>query len=155
FVANVCLHVFPTRRSSDLGTTSRYAPPVVTISTLPVASWSVRSWIVLGAASVISPCVSWAARRQSLSPPPIEIEERMSMTLRPALLLLVASLLGGCVTTGDVDPMRTSKGRDEARDAYVQLGIAYIQQGDTQRAKVPLKNALELDPSNADAHAAL
>ena len=77
------------------------------------------------------------------------------MTLRPTLLLLVASLLGGCVTTGDVDPMRTAKGRDEARDAYVQLGIAYIQQGDTQRAKVPLKNALELDSSNADAHAAL
>lgn len=77
------------------------------------------------------------------------------MTLRPALLLLVASLLGGCVTTGDVDPMSTAKGRDEARDAYVQLGIAYIQQGDTQRAKVPLKNALDLDSSNADAHAAL
>lgn len=77
------------------------------------------------------------------------------MTLRPALLLLVVSLLAGCVTTGDVDPMRTAKGRDEARDAYVQLGIAYIQQGDTQRAKVPLKNALDLDSSNADAHAAL
>jgi type IV pilus assembly protein PilF len=77
------------------------------------------------------------------------------MTLRPALFLLVASLLGGCVTTGDVDPMRTVKGRDEARAAYVQLGIAYIQQGDTQRAKVPLKSALELNPSDADAHAAL
>ena len=77
------------------------------------------------------------------------------MTLRPALLLLVVCLLGGCVTTGDVDPMRTAKGRDEARDAYVQLGIAYIQQGDTQRAKIPLKNALDLDPSDADAHAAL
>ena len=77
------------------------------------------------------------------------------MTLRPTLLLLVVSLLSGCVTTGDIDPMRTAKGRDEARDAYVQLGIAYIQQGDTQRAKVPLKNALELDASNADAHAAL
>lgn len=77
------------------------------------------------------------------------------MTLRPALLLLVVSLLAGCVTTGDVDPMRTAKGRDEARDAYVQLGLAYIQQGDTQRAKVPLKSALDLDPSSADANAAL
>lgn len=77
------------------------------------------------------------------------------MTLRPALFLLVVSLLGGCVTTGDVDPMRTTKGREEARDAYVQLGIAYIQQGDTQRAKVPLKSALDLDASHADAHAAL
>lgn len=77
------------------------------------------------------------------------------MTLRPALLLLVVSLLAGCVTTGDVDPMRTAEGREKARDAYVKLGVAYIQQGDTQRAKVPLKNALDLDSSNADAHAAL
>ena len=77
------------------------------------------------------------------------------MTLRPALLLLAASLLAGCVSTGNVDPMKTSKGRDEARDAYVQLGIGYLQQGETERAKVPLKKALELDSSNADAHAAL
>lgn len=77
------------------------------------------------------------------------------MTLRPALLLLAASLLAGCVTTGSVDPMKTDKGRDEARDAYVQLGIGYLQQGQTGRAKVPLKKALELDSANADAHAAL
>ena len=77
------------------------------------------------------------------------------MPLRPSLLLLITALLTGCVTTGDVNPMRTDKGRKEALDAYVQLGIAYIQQGDTQRAKVPLKNALDLDSSNADANAAL
>lgn len=77
------------------------------------------------------------------------------MTLRPALLLLTASVLAGCVSTGNVDPMKTGKGRDEARDAYTQLGIGYLQQGATERAKVPLKKALELDSSNADAHAAL
>ncbi|MGP0172472.1 type IV pilus biogenesis/stability protein PilW [Pseudomonas sp. NCHU5208] len=77
------------------------------------------------------------------------------MPLRPSLLLLIAALLTGCVTTGDVNPLKTDKGRKAAVDAYVQLGIAYIQQGDTQRAKVPLKNALDIDSSNADAHAAL
>ncbi|MDP3813559.1 type IV pilus biogenesis/stability protein PilW [Pseudomonas sp.] len=77
------------------------------------------------------------------------------MTLRPALLLVIASLLVGCVSTGNVDPMKTDKGRDEARDAYTQLGLGYLQRGATERAKVPLKKALELDPSNADAHAAL
>ena len=77
------------------------------------------------------------------------------MTLRPALLLLAASLLAGCVTTGNVDPMKTGKGREEARDAYVQLGIGYLQQGSTENAKVPLRKALEIDPSSADAHAAL
>ena len=35
--------------------------------------------------------------------------------------------------------MKTSKGRDEARAAYVQLGLGYLQQGMTERAKVPLK----------------
>jgi type IV pilus assembly protein PilF len=77
------------------------------------------------------------------------------MTLRPALFLLIAGLVAGCVSTGDVDPMRTGKGRDEARDAYIQLGIGYMQQGASERAKVPLKKALELDPSSADANAAL
>jgi type IV pilus assembly protein PilF len=77
------------------------------------------------------------------------------MTLRPALLLLIASLVAGCVSTGNVDPMKTGKGRDEARDAYTQLGIGYLQEGATERAKVPLKKALELDPASADAHAVL
>lgn len=77
------------------------------------------------------------------------------MTLRVALLVCVIGCLTGCVSTGHVDPMKTSKGRDQARDAYIQLGIGYLQQGDTERAKSPLKSALEIDPSNADAHTAL
>jgi type IV pilus assembly protein PilF len=78
------------------------------------------------------------------------------MTLRPALMLLAASLLAGCVSTGNnVDPLKTDKGRQEARDAYMQLGLGYLRNGDTERAKVPLKQALDLDPSSADVHATL
>ncbi|PVZ12460.1 MULTISPECIES: type IV pilus biogenesis/stability protein PilW [unclassified Pseudomonas] len=77
------------------------------------------------------------------------------MTLRAALLLLLVCLLPGCVTSGKVNPMDTQKGRNEARDAFVQLGLGYLMQGDTERAKVPLKNALDLDPSSQDANAAL
>lgn len=77
------------------------------------------------------------------------------MSLRFALVLLLAGLCSGCVLSGDYNPMRTSKGRDEARVAYVQLGIGYLQQGMTERAKVPLKKALELDDSDPDANAAL
>ncbi|UFH50088.1 type IV pilus biogenesis/stability protein PilW [Pseudomonas sp. KNUC1026] len=77
------------------------------------------------------------------------------MTLRAALLLLLVGLLPGCVTTGKVNPMDTQKGRNEARDAYVQLGLGYLMQGDTERAKVPLKSALDLDSSSQDANAAL
>ncbi|MDO7897465.1 type IV pilus biogenesis/stability protein PilW [Pseudomonas citrulli] len=77
------------------------------------------------------------------------------MSLRFALILLLAGLCSGCVLSGDYNPMKTSKGRDEARAAYVQLGIGYLQQGMTERAKVPLKKALDLDDSDADANAAL
>lgn len=77
------------------------------------------------------------------------------MTLRAALLLVSTALLAACVSTGQVDPMKTDQGRDAARDAYIELGIGYLKQGATERAKVPLKKALELDPSNADANAAL
>ncbi|MDH4611332.1 type IV pilus biogenesis/stability protein PilW [Pseudomonas sp. BN102] len=77
------------------------------------------------------------------------------MTLRAALLLVSTALLAACVSTGHLDPMKTDKGRDAARDAYIELGIGYLKEGSTENAKVPLKQALELDPSNADAHAAL
>lgn len=76
------------------------------------------------------------------------------MSLRLALLCVI-SLLSGCVTTGNVDPLSTSKGREQATQAYVDLGVGYIQQGQSERAKVPLKKALELDSGNADANAAL
>jgi len=77
------------------------------------------------------------------------------MTLRAALFVLLATVLTGCVTTGKQDPLKTEKGRDEARDAYIQLGIGYLQMGNTEQAKVPLRQALEIDSSSADAHAAL
>ncbi|MBF7731145.1 type IV pilus biogenesis/stability protein PilW [Pseudomonas sp. N040] len=77
------------------------------------------------------------------------------MTLRVALFLMVVGLLAGCVTTGDTNPMKTPEGREKAVNAYVQLGVGYLQQGDTERAKAPLQKALDIDPSNADANAAL
>jgi type IV pilus assembly protein PilF len=77
------------------------------------------------------------------------------MSLRAALLLCLATSLAGCVSSGNVNPLTTSKGRDEARQAYVQLGLGYLQQGQVERAKAPLKSALDLDSSDADANAAL
>lgn len=77
------------------------------------------------------------------------------MTLRAALFLSFA-LVGGCVTTGGtVDPLDTPEGRDQARDAYIQLGLGYLMQGSTEKAKAPLKSALKIDPSSAEAHATL
>lgn len=77
------------------------------------------------------------------------------MSVRALLLSCFVMLLVGCVTTGHVDPLKTPQGRDEARKAYVQLGLGYFQQGQTERAKVPLKKALEIDSSDPAANAAL
>lgn len=78
------------------------------------------------------------------------------MILRAALFLSLAGLLAGCVTTGgSVDPLSTEEGRNQARDAYIQLGIGLLNQGATEKAKEPLKSALELDPSSAEAHVTL
>jgi len=78
------------------------------------------------------------------------------MTLRAALYLSLVCLLAGCVRTGGpVDPLSTREGRDAARDAYIQLGIGHLQQGSTEKAKEPLRKALELDPSSAEAYSAL
>ncbi|WP_040269384.1 type IV pilus biogenesis/stability protein PilW [Pseudomonas rhodesiae] len=76
------------------------------------------------------------------------------MPLRLALLLLITGI-AGCVSSGHDHPLQTGKGRDEARVAYVQLGLGYLQQGMSEQAKVPLKKALELDGDDADANAAL
>ncbi|TWI55436.1 type IV pilus assembly protein PilF [Pseudomonas duriflava] len=75
--------------------------------------------------------------------------------LRAVLVLALASVLAGCVTSGTSDPLKTAKGRENARDAYIRLGLGYLQEGNPERAKIPLKKALELDSSSADAHAAL
>jgi type IV pilus assembly protein PilF len=77
------------------------------------------------------------------------------MNSRAALIVLLSVALSACVSSGQVDPMETQKGRGEARDAYIQLGIGYLQKGYTERAKAPLSEALKIDPSNADAHTAL
>lgn len=77
------------------------------------------------------------------------------MLLRTTMFLLLGGLLSGCVSTGPQDPMKTEDGRKAARDAYVQLGIGYLQKGSPSQAKVPLKKALEINSSDADAHAAL
>ena len=78
------------------------------------------------------------------------------MTLRALLLLSLAMVLAGCVKSGGpVDPMSTQKGRDEARDAYIQLGIGHLNQGATEKAKDPLRKALEIDPNSAGTYAVL
>ena len=77
------------------------------------------------------------------------------MILRAALPVVLVSLLAGCVSSGDSSSMTGDKGRSEAREAYVQLGLGYLQQGMTEQAKIPLRKALELDKADPDTNAAL
>jgi type IV pilus assembly protein PilF len=78
------------------------------------------------------------------------------MNSRLAILLCLASLLAGCMShTSGMNPLSTAQGREDARDAYIQLGIGYLQKGAAERAKEPLSKALEIDPNHAGAHAAL
>lgn len=77
------------------------------------------------------------------------------MIVRAGLLLILCSVLSACVSSGNTPALRTEDGRSQARDAYIQLAIGYLQEGLTEQAKMPLQKALEIDPNSADAHAAL
>ncbi len=61
--------------------------------------------------------------------------------------LLIAAL-SGCVSdsgTRDADVVKASQ-------LYTELGLAYLKQGDTERAEVRLKKAVALNDRNANAH---
>lgn len=68
----------------------------------------------------------------------------------------VAALLAGCVSTStSQNPMKTAEGRQEAVQAYIDLGKGYLRTGQPERAKDPLKKALAISPSEAEALEAL
>jgi type IV pilus assembly protein PilF len=71
------------------------------------------------------------------------LHARLAVSL--ALILLVA----GCVAS----PHKASRAHDAA-SYNVQLGIAYMNQGDLERAKDKLDRALTQDPESADVHSA-
>ena len=64
-------------------------------------------------------------------------------------LALGMGLAAGCAT----DPNAGGEGNAErAADANARLGLAYLEQGDHQRARMKLQRALEFDAAHADAH---
>jgi len=75
----------------------------------------------------------------------------MRTTTLIASLLLAAAVLAACATT-DGEERKTSP-RDAA--AYnVQLGIAYLKQGNVQAAQEKIERALKQNPSNPDVQTA-
>lgn len=82
-------------------------------------------------------------------------EQSLVSPWRGVALACVMAILAGCVQTGDVQPMRTGEGRERAKQAYIELGKGYLQEGLTAQAKGPLQSALEIDPSDAETHEVL
>ncbi|WP_020408505.1 type IV pilus biogenesis/stability protein PilW [Hahella ganghwensis] len=80
---------------------------------------------------------------------------RLSCLRRLSLLIIVQFLfVSGCVTTVE-GPYRAKASKSKAAEQYVQLGLAYFQNREYDRATEKLSRALELEPQNATAHAAL
>lgn len=75
-------------------------------------------------------------------------------TIRSLAVLILLGLMTGCVTTSD-SPFQREADRDEAVQKYVKLAMAYIGQGNMERARGHLDRALELDPDNAGGQAAM
>jgi type IV pilus assembly protein PilF len=76
----------------------------------------------------------------------------MNKTLVSMLTVLVLSLLlQACAATGS----RGRPSRETAAQANLNLGVAYLRQGNTEQAMKSLKRALDENPRLADAHSAI
>lgn len=71
--------------------------------------------------------------------------------LRAGLVFFLFSLLMGCVASGDVQPMRTEEGRQQARQAYIDLAVGYLREGMSAQAKQPLQNVLDMNARDSEA----
>ncbi len=79
---------------------------------------------------------------------------RMWVNKNIALSLIVCALFAGCVTT-TTNPFGAKEDKGKAVTSHIQLGLAYIERNNMERARKKLNRALELDPESAGAHAAL
>jgi type IV pilus assembly protein PilF len=67
------------------------------------------------------------------------------------MLLVAAVLLGGCVSTGSEAPTSPK----DAAKANLQLGVAYLRQGNLPLAKEKLERSEKQDGRNPEVHSAL
>lgn len=79
---------------------------------------------------------------------------RMRLAARNALVVMLLVLLGGCVSTTE-STFQVAKDEEKAEQAYVRLGLAYIQEERFDRARQHLNRALEINSNSAPAMAAI
>lgn len=65
--------------------------------------------------------------------------------------IVLAGLLQGCISTGGPPPVSD----DDAAQANLNLGTAYLRQGRPELALENLERALEYDPRHADTHSTI
>ncbi len=75
----------------------------------------------------------------------------MSLKIK-AMVLLLAVVLAGCVTSGNTEKTVNTS---QAVANYLNLAKGYLQQGYTEKAIRPLNRALELEPRSANVHGML
>ena len=76
---------------------------------------------------------------------------RSAFLLRIVGLLCITVLLGACGATGGSSNATSSAQASSTAKINVQLGLAYLQQGNRQRAKQKLLLALQQGPDRSDA----
>ncbi|MFD2228837.1 type IV pilus biogenesis/stability protein PilW [Alkalimarinus sediminis] len=70
------------------------------------------------------------------------------------LIGFLALIVSGCVTTTD-SPFSNKADEGKALQNYIQLGLAYIQRNDFEKARTNIGRALEIDSDSSEAYAAL
>mgnify|MGYP000117873356 CR=1 FL=1 len=70
------------------------------------------------------------------------------------LIGFLALMVSGCVTTTD-SPFSNKADESKALQNYIQLGLAYIQRDDFEKARANIGRALEIDSDSSEAYAAL
>jgi len=76
------------------------------------------------------------------------IVRRVHVAIRYLFVLLVAGLLQGCASDGEISPEK----RQDAAQYNAQLGAQYLQRGELDQAQEKLLKALDQDDNNALAH---
>ena len=83
-------------------------------------------------------------------PTPVGKSVRISQIIVAACLVMLV----GCVSTTDSRFVNNTNEQDALRK-FTELGLVYLQQGNTVEAMPPLKRALDIDPRSPDVNAAL
>jgi len=78
------------------------------------------------------------------------------MKISTALIaVLLAALLGGCVSADGKRPVKEENADETAAKYNIQLGTAYLQQGNYAVAREKLERSLKQNPRDPDVHTSL